>query len=157
MFRLSRLFRSLSEEAASATVPEPWNGNDLSLANYLSLYLLRPLNELIAYVLLPQGILLHWQAQEDPNTCRFELVWTRGLLNPRQVRLAVLYGFAPHNLTVQDLQALAVSVRLRMVYVSSHGRFTRVCSPSKTAFTERTPATRMAGKVSRSVSRSLIR
>lgn len=145
--RLSRLFQSLSDKAASATIPEPWGSNHLSLSNYLSLYLLRPLNELIAYMLLPQGILLHWQAQEDPDTCRFELVWTRGGLNPRQVRLAVLDGFSPHNLTVQDLQALAVSVRLGMMYVSSHGRFTRVCNPSKAAFAERTPATRMAGKV----------
>lgn len=153
--RLSRLFRSLSEKAASATVAEPWSGNDLSLANYLSLYLLRPLNELIAYMLLPQGILLHWQAQETPDACRFELVWTRGGLNPRQVRLAVLDGFAPHNLTVQDLQALAVSVRLGMMYVSSQGRLTRAYSPSKAAFAERTPATKMAGKVSLLVSHAL--
>lgn len=145
--RLSRLFQSLSEEAASATTPDPPSRNDLCLASYLSHYLLRPLNELIAYMLLPQGILLHWQAQEDPETCRFELVWTRGGLNPRQVRLAVMDGFAPHDLTVQDLQALAMSVRLGMMYVNSRGCFTHVCNPKEASFAERTPAAKMAGKV----------
>lgn len=145
--RLSKLFQSLSQKAVAATVPEASSRID-SLANYLSFYLLRPLNELIAYMLLPQGILLHWQAQEDSHTCRFELVWTRGGHNPRQVRLAVLDGFAPYDVTVQDLQALAVSVRLGMMYVSSHGRFMRVGSPSSTFFAVRTPAIKSVGKVS---------
>lgn len=153
-FRLSKMFQSLSDQAASTTVHESLRTRkDLTLATYLSLYLLRPLNELIAYMLLPQGILLHWQVQEDSETCRFELVWTRGGPNPRQVRLAVLEGFAPDFLTVQDLQTLLMSVRLGMMFISRHGRFSRVFNPCRTIVEGRSPATKVVGKVR---SRSLV-
>lgn len=146
--RLSKLFRSLSEKAASSSGTTDHAAVEPSPGRYLSEYLLRPLNELIASMLLPQGILLHWQAQEDSDTCHFELVWTMGGCSPRQVRLALMEALAPFTVTSQDLQSLAMAVRLGTMYVYSNGRLMQMCSPDQAQASERTTATKVAGRVS---------